>query len=237
MEIHRVDPNKVPEEGDPARFTNPAGACPDWIWASASNVSLAKNRESFFTYTPFRTMIPPIAGGKYIKAVGIGDVAVRIKCPASSHANVVIIREVLHVPDGICNIIGDVFTQVFPVTDFAPPYTLQDRDGNALGMLEHPPGVNLFRLVLEPRSEISFLEPGGAYALSVAWQDRERKRWQMFKDGDYALAGHEMEWLSRNGYKNEFTFLRQYGHSIYDDEDRQEGRKVLRRMISLSNEC
>lgn len=45
------------------------------------------------------------------------------------------------------------------------------------------------------------------------------------------LTEVEREWLRKN-YGGVFNFLRSYGLSIHEDEDREEGRAILRSMMS-----
>ncbi|KAK3298808.1 uncharacterized protein B0H64DRAFT_439248 [Chaetomium fimeti] len=41
----------------------------------------------------------------------------------------------------------------------------------------------------------------------------------------------EKEWLKRH-WDGEFKFLASYGLSIYDEDDREEGRRIARAMIA-----
>ena len=49
------------------------------------------------------------------------------------------------------------------------------------------------------------------------------------------LTEVEKEWLKEN-FSNEFTFLRAYGLSIYKEEDREEGRRILRAFMADESE-
>ncbi|KAH6687750.1 hypothetical protein F5X68DRAFT_261113 [Plectosphaerella plurivora] len=46
------------------------------------------------------------------------------------------------------------------------------------------------------------------------------------------LTEAEREWLKKH-YGNEFHFLGSYGLSIYKDDDREEGRRILRGLMSV----
>jgi hypothetical protein len=45
----------------------------------------------------------------------------------------------------------------------------------------------------------------------------------------------EKEWLRKN-YRSEFHFLRDFGLNIYKDEDREEGRMILRSLMQDEGE-
>ena len=48
-------------------------------------------------------------------------------------------------------------------------------------------------------------------------------------------TAEEKQWLKDN-YKNEFQFLRIYGYSIYDEEERAEGRELVRAFMKPERE-
>ena len=50
-----------------------------------------------------------------------------------------------------------------------------------------------------------------------------------------ALTANEKEWLKAN-YKDEYHFLQQHGLSIYKEEDRQEGREIVRTLMAAEDE-
>jgi hypothetical protein len=69
------------------------------------------------------------------------------------------------------------------------------------------------------------------YALSIRWDDAERARWNAYQATLSTSANgyteEEKGFLKKN-FRSEFHFLRQHGLSIYKDEDREEGRSILR---------
>lgn len=118
----------------------------------------------------------------------------------------------------------------------------------------------LYRLRLRgQRSDQTSLDPESHYFIRANWPAGEEALWKAFKreqlhdsaqkshgtiNGDQAtstqtpqsqaadaqLTGSEKSWLKHN-YRDEFHFLRDHGLSIYKDEDREEGRSILRTMM------
>ena len=69
------------------------------------------------------------------------------------------------------------------------------------------------------------------------WPDSERQRFAASQASRQAQATAsepltlvEKAWVKRH-YGNEFKFLRDYGLSIYKDEDREEGRIIVRSLM------
>lgn len=100
-------------------------------------------------------------------------------------------------------------------------------------------------------------EPNTIYLVSVHWAPSELARWEGFKQGNQSRTSHASEpssappsentvrnpqpglgytkqekaWLKIH-YGSEWNFLRAYGLSIYDDEEREEGRRVVRGIMA-----
>ena len=99
----------------------------------------------------------------------------------------------------------------------------------------------------------AFSEPNTIYLVNVRWAPSELVRWKEYKQGNQTRTSHASEsssapprkntvrnpqpalgytkeekaWLKIH-YGNEWHFLRAYGLSIYDDEEREEGRGMVR---------
>jgi len=76
--------------------------------------------------------------------------------------------------------------------------------------------------------------------INAIWPDSERQKWETHQDGTthHSRPGYtekEKGWLREN-YRSEFQFLRDFGLSIYKDEDREEGRAILRSMMQSEEE-
>ncbi|KAK3320263.1 hypothetical protein B0T19DRAFT_284883 [Cercophora scortea] len=96
--------------------------CPDWIWSSSSNICIAKDREWFSEYTPFRSTVVDWTGTKHA-VVGIGNVNLPVKrypnrTGRAAHGILPLVT-VLHIPSFVCNILGA------PPTDHSYTVTCQ----------------------------------------------------------------------------------------------------------------
>ncbi|PGH10472.1 hypothetical protein AJ80_07515 [Polytolypa hystricis UAMH7299] len=182
---------------------------------------MAKDREWFKEYTLFESTM----GHRYLvvdgaRVAGIGTVELRTKVAPNrsgqrSHGTP-ILKDVLHVPAAIVNILGK------PVVYF-------------------PEGNRFFKVRLSgspvgPRLGPSALEDDGAYAFNAFWPNSERAKWEAYKAQairDSTAARYlpaEKKWLKEN-FESEFHFLIQHGLSIYKDEDREESRAIVRAMM------
>ncbi|KAH7151668.1 hypothetical protein B0J13DRAFT_522014 [Dactylonectria estremocensis] len=74
---------------------------------------------------------------------------------------------------------------------------------------------------------------------SALWPDEERRRFAALQTSRQSkvaataaesLTPGEVEWLKKH-YGSEFKFLQSHGLSIYKDEDREEGRAILRAIV------
>jgi hypothetical protein len=92
-----------------------------------------------------------------------------------------------------------------------------------------------------PRLGPSALEKGVMYMLSCRWDSTERQKWLNFKarngsnsppiaDNDPPYTDAETAFLKKN-WRNEFHFLNLHGLKIHRDEDRAEGRSLLRALM------
>ncbi|KAG7408506.1 hypothetical protein Forpe1208_v011969 [Fusarium oxysporum f. sp. rapae] len=86
------------------------------------------------------------------------------------------------------------------------------------------------------------LDPSTKYLLRVEWPDSERNKHDnaqlllLDKDIDEGpLRANENAWVKKH-YGDEFKFLQAHGLSIFKEEDRAEGRIMVRTMISCDNE-
>jgi hypothetical protein len=83
------------------------------------------------------------------------------------------------------------------------------------------------------------LKKGEHYMLSMRWDDAERARWNAHQASLPTTANgsteEEKAFLKKN-FQSEFHFLRQHGLSIYKEEDREEGRSILRAMSNLASD-
>ncbi|KHE82781.1 hypothetical protein GE21DRAFT_10355, partial [Neurospora crassa] len=110
--------------------------CPDWVWSTMSNVSVAKDREWFTTYTPFKSTV--CISGQNLAVRGIGTVNLNVKRhPARTgrrNQSILPLRTVLHVPDATCNILAKIpnidgqscSVYIFPARGESRSYSVMD---------------------------------------------------------------------------------------------------------------
>ena len=219
-------------------------------------ISVAKDRGWFKTYTPFKSTVdssPFFGPHTQTPVLGIGTVEIPTKrspnaSGVSSHRSL-ILHEVLHVPDFICNTIG----QPLMYTDGYNVNTYGGKSGKHKGIIKDSQGKNaayftckspLFGIKVRrspngPRLGPYVLKKDVMYVLGCQWDDAERRKWQEFQAGNEAnTAGYnaapytaeETSFLKKH-YRSEYHFLRQHGLSIYKEEDREEGRVILRAIM------
>lgn len=174
--------------------------------------------------------------------VGIGTVVLRTKLPSnhggSSTHSTICLRDVLHTPSAICNIIGSPILDDYKLeTSFSPPTTLVKRCNEDLAAYFDMP-TKLFELKLAespigPVVGPSPFSAAGPFAIHAVWPDEERTRALSAPTPkfDDALTSEEKAWL-RKHWRSEFHFLMAYGLKIYEEDDRAEGRLILRAMMS-----
>ena len=226
------------ESDDWSSFQNPQGGCPDWIISTGSDVSIVKDRGSFISYTPFATKADPIMGNS-VNALGVGTIAVRVACSAPKHENVLTLDDVLYCPTGFCNVLGlDFFEAYNPhelsyrPNDINEPCNLKGADNTNVGMIKWHPKPRLLKLLLAPEPNRTSLNSDGTYVFTVSWSEAERRRWKNHKYGISPLTSDEKDWLKQNGYKDEWHFCGMHGLKLHDEEDRRDGRNLLRQMMS-----
>lgn len=169
----------------PAQSKKPVLPCPDWVFASGSNVHVAKDRSWFGDdYTPFRSVL---ADGLQVEGIGTVDLPTkRSPLPNQGPAGHTTLRlaNVLHVPGAICNILG--FSLAFEYQldmNFQDPAqsSIWDEQGRPLAYFRRAPPSNLFALRLSgppvgPKVGPSPLGAEGIY-ISATWPPAEIQRW------------------------------------------------------------
>ncbi|KAK3392791.1 hypothetical protein B0H63DRAFT_530255 [Podospora didyma] len=80
------------------------GVCPDWIWPPESDVHVAGDINWFVKYEPFETFICGADGHKE-RAAGVGILEIPVNL-GGGRSGKVRLRDVLHVPGALCNIIA-----------------------------------------------------------------------------------------------------------------------------------
>ncbi|KAJ9412559.1 hypothetical protein FOXG_17080 [Fusarium oxysporum f. sp. lycopersici 4287] len=230
--------------------------CPTWVWSNNSNVHVAKDRSWFGDdYVSLNSAINSMTG-TLIEVIGIGTVDLPTKASPNrngprSHGTLRL-RNVLHAPSIICNIIGSPVLDDYHVvtlvsgTSSGSIHRLSDSRRIAYFM-PAPQAARFFQVRLSgppvgPKVGPPPFDPFTKYLLRVEWPDSERKKHDnaqlllLDKDIDEGpLRANENAWVKKH-YGDEFKFLQAHGLSIFKEKDRAEGRIIVRNMISRNNE-
>lgn len=230
----------------------------DWVFANGSNVHVANHRGWFTSYTAFRTYATDIIGNK-LQIEGIGTVTLPVMTHPSrtsqNYQRTLILRDTLYAPTAICNILGGNILQEFEFSLGGREVgKLIDRQTSACrAIIDH---AVLFRLRLQGQSaEQTSLPSNEAIMIRANWPSSERLRWESYRNepaiNTIQSSGHstpaspsqsnppytaeEKRWLKEH-FGSEFHFLRAYNLRIYEDNDRAEGRELVRSFIQQERE-
>lgn len=214
----------------------------DWIISNNSNVNVANHLEWFTTLTIFNTYVyngfqKESSMEKYgVKVLGIGDVTLPVKTGNGSGASSqgsLALHDVCYVPGSLCNIVG------FPdLEDFIVNFSgsiLDPKTKAKVAIFDTKP---LMKLRLKGQSpNQSSLDKGGVYFIRANLPEKESARWQAYKKQlapkcscDDKYTPEEKKWLKDN-WQDEFHFLQAYQLSIHKEEDRAEGRRIVRALM------
>lgn len=208
----------------------------DWILSTNSNAHCANHRGWFVTYKPFKSRAQGVMGGT-LDVDGIGDVELCVK-KASRNARpsylTISLKDVLYCPTAICNQIS--------IPSLSGSYDVSlDRCGGEITSQNHCSGIIdrplLWKLRLSGQNpNQTSLDKDGHYSLSILWPDQERARWEQVKAAHPKSSptppytDGEKEWLKQN-WGGELRFLRAHMLKIHDEDDRAEGRRMVRAMM------
>jgi hypothetical protein len=220
---------------------------------------VARDR-TWFTdnYIPFNSWVRD-GSGNYVEVIGAGTVKLRTqKMPGllgvTGHSQIWL-TNVLHCPMMTCNIIGSPITEDYLITKF-PFSVASERARNVGGYINNyqsqdSPELGYFKPVIShyslcelaltpppegPRVGPSPFERGKEYAIRARWTYDERERLKrVVADidtwGPDCLRSEEEQWLKFHDGDEE-RFLANRGLNIDVDEDREEGRAILRDIIA-----
>ncbi|KAH9867720.1 hypothetical protein IAQ61_008315 [Plenodomus lingam] len=232
---------------------NNSPLCPDWVFLNNANVHVAKDRGWFKTYTPFTSKVdgsPFFSPPHHLAVLGIGTVEIPTKrspntSGVASHSSL-LLHNVLHVPDCLCNFIGQ------PIMSDGYNFTLRS-GAKSQGTIKDSKGKNV--AYFDPKRPLCTIKirspPNGPplgpyvlkedelYMLGCRWEDAERRKWQLFQANNglstsgqnpASYTAEETAFLKKN-YGSEFHFLTQHGLNIHIQQDRDEGRAILRAVM------
>jgi hypothetical protein len=215
--------------------------------------SVAKERSWFAEdYTPFKTfVVDDMLSTGPLEVIGVGTVHLPVKSLPYEEGpraqGTMHLEYVLHAPGCVCNMLGNVRFKNYKLS----PISFSDEEfcGHYSNALNDQPVAWLIRkrfmeIVLSepplgPKVGPSPFKPGVAYMLRATWPVAEQQKFAALKSSQdtsecqieaMTLNLTEKAWL-RKHWVNEFRFLRSYGLSIYYEEDREEGGKILRKLM------
>ncbi|OAR01014.1 hypothetical protein LLEC1_02167 [Akanthomyces lecanii] len=218
-----------------------------WPLTYMTKPSVAKDRSWFDAdYKPISSVLTSDA-----PVIGIGTVHLPVKqTPAARHRGhgTLTLRNVLHVPSALCNIIGTPLFHDYKVTLAPIPGsdgTISLSDGTPVGYFA--PGRRLTEVRLSgppigPRVGPSPFKPDVHYWINAEWSETEREKW--LRAGTASTSGdapqtpaqpteeEEERWLHRHIDGGRRTLMRRFGLSTHDDEDREVASHIIRRMMA-----
>ncbi|KAJ5939907.1 hypothetical protein N7516_000075 [Penicillium verrucosum] len=232
--------------GNPRRLPPP---CPSWVWSSASDTHAAKDRCWFGDdYIPFKSYVTDIAGG-WVEVIGMGTIILPTRgspFQTGSHLNNSLrLKNVLHTPAMLCNIIGNTILDDYTVipTPSSPDISgviVANYNGSSQAYFKHMGQgpmlyqVQIHQAPLGHELGISPLCSNGNYLIHAFWSQRERRRMEIFKDsgltrasGVEELTPIEKRWFGKQCMSEKgITFA--YGLDYNRKEHREEARAIMR---------
>ncbi|KXJ93649.1 hypothetical protein Micbo1qcDRAFT_201617 [Microdochium bolleyi] len=219
--------------------------CPAWLISPNSNCHVAKDRAWFGDdYRPISSYIrDAFVSSPPIRVIGIGTVLLPTKTHPDRRGprahSTLRLEWALHAPSALCNFIGNPIFAHYEV-DMVRPGAI--RESSTKRQVAHfKANGRFFECGPSP------FDPTGIYVLSVIWPEAERARVTGPASGTAARSEYkpqggeaasreewftpaEKEWLKVN-YGGEFRFLRNHGLSIHEEEDRKDGKTVLKALM------
>ena len=195
--------------------------------------------------------------------LGIGRVSIPVKRSPNlfgyKNRGTLELENVLYVPTYYCNVLGTpILRDGYKVnTNGAKSNgSLRDAKGRNAAFFAKSLPMHTLEMRGPPSGPVLkqsvFKKPGqhGILVLGCLWPEDEMKKWEEFKKGkanpvaedrsSYELdcahdyTPEEREFLKKH-FKNEYKFLQQYGLSIYKEDHREEGRRILRAFMAESS--
>lgn len=195
---------------------------------------------------------------KHLPVLGVGTVEIPTKrspntSGVSSHGTL-LLHDVLYVPDCLCNFIG------YPVISDGYDVTIGSRHTGAksCGTIKDDQGKNV--AYFDPKSPLFAIKvrraPDGPafgphalkkdelYMLGCRWEAPEQLKWHNFKVENglpmpkrvvAPYTTEETAFLKKH-YQSEFHFLMQHGLKMFNEQDREEGRGILRAIMREDEE-
>ncbi|CAG8034437.1 unnamed protein product [Penicillium nalgiovense] len=215
----------------------------------SNETSVAKDRCWFgIDYIPFTSHFTDITGGR-AEVIGMGTVDLATMSPPTQtdpgSPNTLRLKNVLHAPAALCNIIGrpvtDDHTVICGTTDSDyPGFIVKNTNGNIVAYFKPKnQGPDHYQVQLgEPplghEFGISPLCPNGNYLIHAFWSQNERHRFVIFKfsgliraSGVEPFTPTEKKWFTKNRMSEKAIRIA-YGLDPNRKEHQEECRAVMR---------
>lgn len=200
--------------------------------------SVARDRAWFKDdYVPYQTRFTN-SQGEELEAIGIGTVVLSTRSPVGNERTEITLRNVLHSPDIVSNIVGYPVYEDYYIDPIQVPYSFwrlrnskgtpvahftQEGNKARLGFCKPPPGTESGPNVL-PSDKVP----------AVYWPETERDRFATTQgDSPYGMSDSERAWLKEH-WGDEFRFLLNHKLNMYDEGERRQGRKIM--MTDMADE-
>ncbi|KAF3927755.1 hypothetical protein ABW21_db0208569 [Orbilia brochopaga] len=217
-----------------------------WVFGSGSDVHACADISWFDTYTAFASKTMENLG-----ILGVGTVKLKVKTDFEGSLNEITLKDVIHVPSMICNLVGAPIQEEFIV--ITGPYPDEPIGGEFLdehtharkGLLSKYNPLMTLLLSDDTPGKVTLIR-GALYQIRVCWGYEERARFQAFKEqqmsgatakemeysGKDPLTLQERAWLKEGKWGDEYNFFVQNGLNIHDEDDRAQGRSMIRGYIN-----
>ncbi|OAG45167.1 hypothetical protein AYO21_00515 [Fonsecaea monophora] len=184
--------------------------CYDWIFSTASNVHIAIDRASFKTYVSFKSYVLAVSDRRQVPVRGIGTVELKLRRePGSRENHTIVLENVLHVPDWLCNVVSDIY--FVPATLYEHTWTefgvnLFFRDKEVFkpwGYTESFCGLDRLVLSKNHQGRSPMLEDPDreVFSVSLTWPQSQKDKW----DGVVAADMKEKATRVENTHKKKLA--------------------------------
>ncbi|KAF9736371.1 hypothetical protein PMIN06_009269 [Paraphaeosphaeria minitans] len=162
----------------------------DWVWSFDSKTHVATHRDWFTTFTPLTSQITSTHNSSPYAVEGIGSVEIEVRRIIGNAAkrNVgpknskVVLRNVLYVPDFICNVMGNAVREDYDISIGAERWIMDKKTGRGIGMLDKNP-AGLVKIVLKGQAKgETGLNGDVPEMITVEWADEEQQKWKLGRE-------------------------------------------------------
>lgn len=212
--------------------------CYDWVFSTASNVHVAIDRTAFKTYKPFKSYVLTVSDQRQISVRGVGTVELKLKREAGSRDNhTIILDNVLHVPDWLCNVFSDVYflpaaSYEHAWTEFGVSFFVHQKESfKPWGYTENFCGLDRLVLSKNHQGRSPMLEDADReiFSVSLTWPQGQKDKWDGFIAGEMKKEARRIEKDPKKESKEERKVFRRESKSALVESTK------WRRVTDLTN--